>query len=614
MVIERNASSSGWKAVRWVRSHMLAMVLLAICGTLAMPAHAAICRVTTSGSAGGDGSDWAGQARDLHGALADSACDDIWVAAGVYKPLAPANSLEVTAAEREVSFTINRRLALYGGFDGTESALEQRDPAVNRTLLSGDIDGNDTVDADGVTASAADIVGANSLQVLWIDGGTPNDAITPTTRIDGLTITGGLADDSNPWNPGGRGGGLYCNGEEGECSPTLANLDFIGNHAFYSGGALYNRGVNGVSSPLLDRVRFVANTAGQIGGAMHNHAQDGSSSPQLVDVSFTGNQADASGGAIYSLGMYGSSSPLLDGATFDANSATEEGGAITSHGLAGSSEPQLTNVTFHANAANDGGALFNHARGGGNSSPLLRNVTFNANTADNDGGAIYSEAISGGSSAPSLVNVILWGDSAVNLDAEVASNAATPTISDSILAGGCPADSDCSGGGIIDADPLLGPLQDNGGFTLTMQPAVGSPALDAGNGSECASDDQRGLLRPQGAGCDLGAVERLVPVRVSVTVSGGGSVSAENPPAPLSGAINACSAGNATQCSADYPGVSEIALLLTPGSGWFIGAVSGCGGSLAGSVYITAPLSGSCTLSVSFVLPPEIFADGFETP
>lgn len=65
----------------------------------------------------------------------------------------------------------------------------------------------------------------------------------------------------------------------------------------------------------------------------------------------------------------------------------------------------------------------------------------------------------------------------------------------------------------IGIDPLLGPLQGNGGPTQTMAPLDGSPALDgeaAGEPGACPTVDQRGVLRPQGSGCDAGAVERLV--------------------------------------------------------------------------------------------------------
>jgi predicted outer membrane repeat protein len=590
------------------------MALFVFCGMLASPSDAAICRVTTNGSPAGDGSDWGAQARELNSALGDAACTEIWVESGVYKPIVAANSSAVTRAEREISFTIDRPMLLYGGFNGTETAREQRNPSVNLTVLSGDIDGNDIVDGSGVIGRVADIVGANSFHVLWVNGTTENGAIDQATWIDGFVITAGFADDTHPWNAGGRGGGLYCNGEGGQCSPTLTNVRFIGNYAYYSGGALYNRGVNGVSSPVLDLVHFIANEAEQIGGAIHNHAQDGISSPQLGAVSFTDNHAGASGGAIYNLGIYGISSPGIFQVTFDGNSAMGEGGAMTSHGLVGRSEPRLTNVTFYANSATDGGALFNHARSDGIGSPLLRNVTFNGNEADNNGGAIYNEGLGDGVSEMSLINVILWGNGALNLGAEMFNNNASPRIRDSIVASGCPLESDCSGGGIIDADPVLGPLQDNGGATHTMLPGTEGSAFDTGDNVNCPSDDQRGLLRPQGEACDIGSVEFLVAVSVSVSVSGMGTVSAEGFPSPVSGAILNCRAGGGANCSADYPGLSELPLLLEPSGGWAIGSVNGCDGSLAGSVYTTSPVAGNCSVVIEFVLVPEIFSDRFETP
>jgi beta-glucanase (GH16 family) len=60
---------------------------------------------------------------------------------------------------------------------------------------------------------------------------------------------------------------------------------------------------------------------------------------------------------------------------------------------------------------------------------------------------------------------------------------------------------------LVVADPLLGPLADNGGPTLTQALLSGSPAIDSANGAACPASDQRGVLRPQGAGCDVGAFE-----------------------------------------------------------------------------------------------------------
>ncbi len=81
------------------------------------------------------------------------------------------------------------------------------------------------------------------------------------------------------------------------------------------------------------------------------------------------------------------------------------------------------------------------------------------------------------------------------------------------------------------ADPLLGPLADNGGPTLTHALLPGSPAIDAVAPPDCGYDDdgdpntpdrplltdQRGVSRPQGAGCDIGAYELGVPA-ISVEI------------------------------------------------------------------------------------------------
>jgi hypothetical protein len=64
----------------------------------------------------------------------------------------------------------------------------------------------------------------------------------------------------------------------------------------------------------------------------------------------------------------------------------------------------------------------------------------------------------------------------------------------------------------ISGPPLLGPLQNNGGFSLTHLPDFNSPVIDAGDNLTCPASDQRGLRRPidkrgNGAICDIGAVE-----------------------------------------------------------------------------------------------------------
>jgi hypothetical protein len=70
-------------------------------------------------------------------------------------------------------------------------------------------------------------------------------------------------------------------------------------------------------------------------------------------------------------------------------------------------------------------------------------------------------------------------------------------------------DASCPG---INADPLLGPLANNGGLTQTMALLSGSAAIDAGSDANCESTDQRGGARPQGSHCDIGAFESGAPV------------------------------------------------------------------------------------------------------
>ena len=60
-------------------------------------------------------------------------------------------------------------------------------------------------------------------------------------------------------------------------------------------------------------------------------------------------------------------------------------------------------------------------------------------------------------------------------------------------------------------DPRLGPLGANGGPTQSEVPLAGSPAIDKGDNSSYPALDQRGIPRPQGAGCDIGAVELTTP-------------------------------------------------------------------------------------------------------
>src|SRR6187401_3719129 len=124
-----------------------------------MPAWAGVCRVTTAGTPFNDGSSWASPVSLRQAVTVPQICGEIWVAKGVYTP--------ADAGQPQTSFVLNSGVQLYGGFAGGESAREQRDPALNLTVLSGDIDNNDTKD-QGVVSDALGIVGTNSQHVLLL--------------------------------------------------------------------------------------------------------------------------------------------------------------------------------------------------------------------------------------------------------------------------------------------------------------------------------------------------------------------------------------------------------------------------------------------------------------
>src|SRR5262249_30235179 len=141
-------------------------------------------------------------------------------------------------------------------------------------------------------------------------------------------------------------------------------------------------------------------------------------------------------------------------------------------GYDGSSNPTLTNVTLSGNSAQKGGGMYNYMHTtwfSSTSNPILTNVTFHINTASQVGAGIYNLK-----SKPVIKDSIFWGDGT-----EISNSSSVLTIADSLIQGGCPAGVTCNH--ILNANPLLGTLADNGGLTQTLALRAGSPAMDAGN-------------------------------------------------------------------------------------------------------------------------------------
>jgi predicted outer membrane repeat protein len=192
-----------------------------------------ILYVNAAATGANDGSSWENAWISLQPALAAALSgDEIWAASGTYKPTDTTN--------RGVSFALKNGVGIYGGFNGTETARQDRNPAVNVTTLSGDI---------GTPGTSSD----NSYHVV-----TADSTATASAVLDGFTISGGNATGANPDD---RGAGLL--GAIGS-SPTVAHCLFTGNSASSRGGAVR---VDGGSAAFLD-CTFTGNSAGEAGGAV----------------------------------------------------------------------------------------------------------------------------------------------------------------------------------------------------------------------------------------------------------------------------------------------------------------------------------------------------------
>ncbi|HLA63627.1 MAG TPA: T9SS type A sorting domain-containing protein [Rhodothermales bacterium] len=459
-------------------------------------AQAQVLFVSAHATGTGDGSSWTNAFVDLQVALAAAPSGaQVWVAAGTYRP----------GTLRTSTFQLRNGVALYGGFHGDETALEDRDWSTFATILSGDIGTPDNA-ADNVyhlvTGSATNATAV--LDGFTVTGASATGAF-PNNRGGGMRTVGGSPTIRNTTFTGnvvrddgvraGFGAGMF---NDGGSSPTLVNVRFIGNRAEgqAGGGGMSNKSA---SSPLLIGVTFEENSAGLLGGGMTN---DTGSNPTLIDVVFRRNTGQYTGG----MDNYQNADPTLWNVTFEDNTATEYGGGMTNDA---GSDPRLYNVVFVGNEAQNttnpgGGGLHNDA-----SAPLLVGVTFAGNHAANGAGGMFST----NGSAPVVRNAVFSGNGT-----EISGSA---DVRYAIVRGGF------SGEAVLDADPLFVRTPSDGDAgDLHLQ--AGSPARDAGSAPFLPADardldgdgntteplpvDRDGAERVQGSALDLGAYEGAGPV------------------------------------------------------------------------------------------------------
>jgi uncharacterized repeat protein (TIGR01451 family) len=296
-------------------------------------------------------------------------------------------------------------------------------------------------------------------------GGIDNDG---SMTITDSSISSNAADD--------QGGGILNTG-----TLTISHSTVSDNAAYESnGGGIVNR-----DTMVIEHSTVASNTAGRGGGGILNFGTNpdefipgpfGSGvfgTPALLTITHStirnNSGFDGDGGGIHSSGF---ATLTLVNSTISGNGVEFNGGGIANGGAM-----TATNTTIADNVADPvhgtGGGLFTWDSSF-DDEPLpvseLRNTLVADNSNDDCAGA-----------APTSLGHNLDTDGTCGLSAF---------------------------GDLSDVSALLAPLALNGGPTMTHALLAGSAAIDTGGSAGCPADDQRGVARPQGAACDIGAFER----------------------------------------------------------------------------------------------------------
>ena len=376
---------------------------------------------------------------------------------------------------------------------------------------TGDLDITEDLTINGAGATSTIIDGGGIDRVIQVD----SIALFPTTQIDAVTIRNG--------NPGAElevfyeGGGIAnLNGHM-----TLTNSTITGNAVLSGGGGgIFNQQILTITnSTISGNTGLSTNTQG---GGIYSSGE-----MAITNSTVSGNSAGGGGG------MYGEGMLTITDSTISGNSAVGDGGGIFSFG-----EMTLTNSTITGNTTGDaGGGIFSLGE------MTITNSTVSGNSSGN--GGVNSFGAGGGIAAidsMTVVNSTISGNSAGNgySGGGIYVVNGPSTVENTIVANNGPSDclgvittlghnlaSDvsCAFGGAGDlnsTDPLLGPLSNNGGPTETHALLSGSPAIDAVPLASCTlSFDQRGISRPVGAACDIGAFEGVLNVNHPPVASAG---------------------------------------------------------------------------------------------
>jgi hypothetical protein len=372
-------------------------------------------------------------------------------------------------------------------------------------------------------------------------GGLFQDSSNPTT-LTGVTFTG---------NTAGAGGGLATGGDV-----TATGCTFTDNHALEEhGGGI--RVFSEDATAIIDGSTLSGNTADGWGGAFEQQGRSedtGATAEGVFTLTVTnsvvsGNTADSDGGGGLDtedpatitidhstisgnngeggggVGAYGETTTFTANAsTFSGNVTEGSGSAVFLSGVeevepvaaaAEETTATFTNSTITGNTEGAFGAVavhgaltFNHVTMTNNTSEGVDPETDAASSRGNvDAFAVEGDAANVAAhtftSANSVVSQPHGAVNCTELDAPATDGGYN--FSDDESCGFTAPTSNVK----TPNDPVLGPLANNGGPTQTLLPLAGSPLLDVIPPAACgATVDQRGVTRPQGTACDIGAVEQ----------------------------------------------------------------------------------------------------------
>jgi hypothetical protein len=322
---------------------------------------------------------------------------------------------------------------------------------------NGDLDITDDLTVRGAGARRTTIDGAGLDRVFEIASGT-------TAHISDMTITGGDANGGDTSKEIGLGGGVLNQG-----TATLERLRLVGDKADGGGGVFT---IPGTHLTIHDSL-IADNTAYEGGGIRID------SGAEIVNTTITRNRL------LEPTTDYVNHPKALTVPTIDEISGW--GGGIDHRG---GDDVAIINSTITDNHALKGGGGLNSGQG---YAPVSDKIELGRVRLRN---TIIARNTSAKGPRDCHVKAQIIESTGHNLDSD----------------GSCFL---TAAGDLSASDPLLAALADNGGPTETQALLPGSPAIDAGAADGCPRHDQRGIARPQGAGCDIGAFERVPPRRAS---------------------------------------------------------------------------------------------------